>query len=276
MKYIATAFAVLAMSGTAALAQIAHHDDGSTTVGAPVSGPVGISGGFNPRGGGIVYSANTETGSRANGGAAAFTGAGVPADPSRALFDDVPISNALLGGMTELEVCRVTVGIRRLAGAPATDVNVFWSTITTEVTAPDTQLDTPPSALGTISLPAAAATITELVTFGASGGPALFTVPLNTTIFDTFGTFSIGVSLSSTDSLNGWRITNGPSVNAQGLFWLYDPNHTGQATDEGAYSFGTTTPSQFYIVVEGTPVPAPFAAAPILALAGAFAARRRR
>src|SRR5262249_39060051 len=159
-------------------------------------------------------------------------------DPQRVLFDDVPISTTLTGGAPSIDVCLVTVGIRRIANAPATDVNVYWTTLTTNVTAPDTNLDTPPTLLGTVSLPAnGGASVTTLVTFGAQGGPALFNAPLNYSLIDTFGTFSIGVSLSNTDPNNGWRLTNGPSPNAQSIVWMYDPNHTAQANDEGGYNF---------------------------------------
>jgi MYXO-CTERM domain-containing protein len=272
-----SATAAILVSCGGALAQVSVHDNGSTVTGGAFSGPMVVNPVVNPRGGGIVYNSSIETGFRATGGSAGFT-TGAPADPNRLLFDDVPIANADLGGMTSLDVCRVTVGIRRLANAPATDVNVFWSTMTTAVTAPDTQLDTPPNALGSVSLAAAPAAVTELITFGASGGPALFTVPLNTDILSGFGTFSIGVGLSDTGGLNGWRMTNGPSANAN-VFWLYDPAHTAQANDEGAYLFSNTNPpnplASFYIIVEGTPVPAPAGAA-LLGMTGLLAIRRRR
>ncbi|MBC7773459.1 MAG: hypothetical protein H7210_13260 [Pyrinomonadaceae bacterium] len=270
-----TAVGTLLLCSGAALADV-YHDDGTSTAGVyPVSGPVFVDHGPIQRGGTLVYDRSVETGSRANGGNAGFT-VGAPADAARVLFDDVPIPAALLNGATSLDVCRVTVGIRRLANAPATDVNVFWSSVTTTVVAPDTNLDTPPSLLGTASLAAnGAAAVTQLVTFGVTGGPTLFNTPLNSDFFAGFGTFAVGVSLSNTDANNGWRVTSGPAANATGLFWLYDPNLSAQTNPEGAYSFGTTVPSSFYIVIEGNPVPAPGAAA-LLGLGGLLAARRRR
>lgn len=223
----------------------------------------------------ILYTRNTETSSRANGGAAGFL-TGAPADPARTLFDDVPIPIARLGANTSIDVTRVTVGIRRIANAPATDVLLYSSTLTTTVTAPDTNLDTPPVLRGTQSLAAAgAASLTELVVFG-DGVNTLFNVPLNFDIFtpaNTFGAFALGVSLSNADNNNGWRITSGPDANAQTLFWLYDPGHTAQVNDEGAYNFGSV-PSSFYIIVEGTPVPEPASLA-LLALGGLALGRRR-
>lgn len=277
MKSLPAALALLLSCG-AAFAQVAHHDSGASVVGGAFVGPLAVTPGPIQRGGGIVYDSSIETGFRATAGSAGFIG-GAPADGTRALFDDVPIPAATLGGNTTLDVQRVTVGIRRLAGAGATDVNVFWSTMTTSVVAPDTQLDTPPNSIGTVSLDAAAAAATELVSFGTSGGPTLFSVPLNTDMFTDFGTFSIGVSISNTDGLNGWRLTSGPAANAN-VFWVYDPNHSALATDEGAFLFSSADPpnpfASFYIIVEGTPVPAPSGAVALLGLGGFMARRRRR
>lgn len=276
MKLFTSAVAILLAAG-AASAQVAYHDNGTTYTGSHVSGPLTLNHGPSQRGSGVVYSSTTETGVRANGGVAGFYGT-APADNSRVLFDDVPISNDILGDADMLNVTRVTVGIRRLAGAPATDVNVFWSTLSTSATAPDTQLDTPPVGFGTVSLGVAAATVTELVTFGASGGPTLFSVPLNSDLISGFGMFSIGVSFSSTDNNNGWRLTNGPSPNAN-ILWMYDPNHSASANDELGLVFSNTNPpnplASFYLIVEGTPVPAPGAAA-LLGLGSLVAIRRRR
>lgn len=270
-----TAVGALLFCCGAALGDI-YHDDGTTIGGPyPVSGPQSVGDGTTQRGGTLVYNSVTETGVRANAGQAGFT-AGAPADPTRTLFDDVPIPVSILGTATSLDVCRVTVGIRRIANAPATDVNVFWTTLTTTVTTPDTNLDTPPILLGTVPLAVNGATaVTQLVTFGVTGGPTLFNVPLNNTIFAGFGAFSIGVGLSNTSIDNGWRVANGPSANATGIFWLYDPNHTAGPNTEGGFAFAAPTPSSFYIVVEGNPVPAPGAFA-LLGLGGLLAARRRR
>jgi len=274
MRLLTAVGALLLCSG-AAFGDI-YHDNG-TSSGGPyaVSGPQFVTDGAVQRGGTIVYDRSVETGTRVNAGQAGFT-TGAPADSARTLFDDVPIPAAILNGATSLDVCRLTVGIRRIAGAPATDVNVFWSTMTTTVAAPDTNLDTPPVLLGTVSLGVnGAAAVTELVTFGASGGPTLFNVPLNTTLINGFGTFAVGVSFSNTDINNGWRVTSGASPNATGIFWLYDPNMTAQTSPEGGYNFGGGTPSAFYIIVEGNPVPTPGVTA-LLGLGGLLAARRRR
>lgn len=223
--------------------------------------------------GDTLYSRTTETGFRYNPAAPGTT---TPADTARMAFDDVPIPNDRLGGQTAIEVTRVTVGIRRLAGAPATDVTLLYSTLTTDVTAPDTNLDLPATQFGIASLagPVAAST-TQLVTIG-DGTTPLFTVGLNDTLFSGFGTFAIGVQFSNADNLNGWRITSGADGNAN-VFWVYDPNHTSQANDEGAFYFNNDNPpnppASFYITVEGRPVPEPTT---LLGLTSAALLLRRR
>lgn len=234
------------------------------------SGPYAIDAGGGTRGAGILYSRTTETGSRFNPGLGGPVGG--PATQPNVVFDDVPIPTTRLAGNTSIDVTRVTVGIRRIAGAPATDVSLFWSTATTGAVLPDTELDVPFNAIGTLSLEAAAATVTELVTIG-DGSTVLFTAPLNTTLITPdFATFFIGVQLSNVDALNGWRITSGPDANAN-VFWMYD---TDLADPEGRFNFGAGgPPSSFYIEIEGTPVPTPGALA-LLGLGGLAAARRRR
>lgn len=275
MRVVVMVGALVALSGSA-LGGTAVHDNGATLDARGVFGPVQMSTGLADRGGSILYNSSTETGFRYNPGGAG-TGGVPPADNARTAYDDIPISDAILEGATAIDVCRVTVGIRRIAGAPATDVSVFWSTLSTTVTAPDTELDLPSNLIGTQSFGAAAASTTQLVTFGASGGPTLFTAPLNTTLISGFGMFTIGVNLSSTDSLNGWRMATG-AANAN-IFWMHDPGLTGQANPEAAYLFSQATPpnpnAQFYIIIEGTAVPTPGSAA-LLGLAGIAAIRRRR
>lgn len=237
-------------------------------------GPYPMVGGSGGSRGVILYDNTTETGFRYNASAAGTT---IPADNRRVAFDDVPIPNARLGGNTHVAVTRVTVGLRRLANAPATDVDVFWATCSTGPTPPDTELDVPFNLIQTHSLAVngAAAVTTQLVS--GDGTNTLFTVPLNSTLFSGFGTFLIGMRITNTDINNGWRLTSGPDANAN-VFWQYDPGMTGQPNPEGAFLFSTANPpnplAAFWIRIEGTPIPEP-AGLGLLAL-GALAALRRR
>jgi hypothetical protein len=195
----------------------------------------------------VLYANTTETGSRYNP-AASTAGPEVVRT-----LDDIPIPLANIGGATTIDVTKVTYGIRRLANAPATTITAYWSTVTTEATAPDTQLDVPTTLIGTAALPAnGTAAVTELVSFG-DGTSTLFTVDLNDTIIaGGFGTFATGVSIDPPNALNpnnGWRITNGPDANVD-AFWRHDPNDDSEAF----LWFGgapANPPGTFYIIVEG-------------------------
>jgi MYXO-CTERM domain-containing protein len=223
------------------------------------------------RGTTLLYSRITETGSRFNPGLGGP--AGGPATQPNVVFDDVPIPSSRLAGNTSIAVTRVTVGIRRLANAPATDVSIFWATSTTGATLPDTELDVPFNSVGAVSLGAnGAASVTQLITIG-DGSTTLFTAPLNTTLITPdFATLLIGVQLSNVDPLNGWRLTSGLDANAN-VGWMYDTDFT---DPESRFNFGTTGPvAAFYIELEGTPVPTPGSLA-LIGFAGIAAARRRR
>ncbi len=222
------------------------------------------------RGTGILYSRTTETASRFNPGVGGTPpGSGLQQD---VMFDDVPIPFSRLGGNTSIAVSRVTVGVRRLANAPAVDVSLFFSTATSGTVAPDTALDVPFNNIATVSLLANGATaVTTLVTLGDGINP-LFTVALNTTLLTPdFGTFFLGMQFSNADNLNGWRVTSGPDANANAV-WLFDSDN---ANPEGAFTLGGVPTAAFYIEIEGTPVPAPGALA-LLGLGGLTAVRRRR
>jgi len=240
----------------------------------PVTGPYNLFTGGTPMTGpeAILYSNTIETGSRFNPGPGGTTAS--PGTQQDITFDDIPIPNARLGGATAVDVTKVTVGIRRAGTAPATDVNLFWATATTNVTDPDTELDVPFTPIGTRSLAprAAAAFTTELVVFG-DGSTTLFTAPLNSTLFNGFGSFMLGLQFSSADTNNGWRLTSGADSNGD-VMWIYDTDVT---PNEGAFEFGPAPQpnATFYIVVEGTPVPEPASLGLVGAL-GLMALRRRR
>jgi hypothetical protein len=271
---LVSAVAVTAV-GTSASAQISMPviSEPAETNLVPVTGPYEMLGTpFSSPDAGILYSNTTETGSRFNPGTGGATaGSGVQQDVT---FDDIPIPSARLGGATAVDVTKVTVGIRRAGNAPATDINLFWSSATTNVVDPDTELDVPYNVIGTQSLlpRSAAAFITEQVVFG-DGSTTLFTAPLNSTLFNGFGTFLLGLQFSNGDTLNGWRLTSGADVNGN-VMWIYDTDVT---PEEGAYNFGAAPnpAATFYITVEGSPVPEP-ASLGALACVGLFAMRRRR
>jgi hypothetical protein len=207
--------------------------------------------GGSPVAGTVLYAAVVETGYRFNPGTAA------PGDSLRVAFDDVPIPNGRLNGATEAAISLVRVGIRQAAPAPAATVTVYWATATTGPVAPDTELDSPGTAICSFDLPASSTSVTQVLTCGDGVNPipGMESVRLNTTLFPGYSTFLVGVRLSSTDPNVGWRVTSGADAN-QDVFWLYDPLMSGQPNPEASLNFGGSPVARFFLRVEGTPLTA--------------------
>lgn len=205
----------------------------------------------------LVYNNTTETGSRATNGA------------GHIFFDDVPVSLGVNPGNMPLMVTSVTVGIRQVAGAPATTVDLFYAQVNTTTAVPTIDGVTQ---FGTANLTAKTASVTSLVTVSNPGG--LFTMYPNGTLLSGYGVFAIGVRLSETTTgLNGWRLTSGPDPNIDAFWDWTAPGPGGQ----GFFFFGGNPRATFYIRVEATPVPEPASMAAIgLGLAGLVARRRKK
>lgn len=211
----------------------------------------------------VIYTNTTQTGSRFNPGAD-LNGAPIIS------LDDVPFLLADTGGATHLEITKVTVGLRRQgASSPSQQLNFYASSFSgTAVVAP--------TLLGGFTIPAGtgAAFFTDVHTLG-NGVSVLGTVPLDYGLLAGFGTAAIGISFSDTNlaATTGWRITSGPSTNAN-AFWMWNPD---QGTQAGPFTFGAppNPAATFYLIVEGNFVPTPGSLA-LLGLGGLCAARRRR
>src|SRR4051812_44191421 len=89
----------------------------------------------------ICYSSSTEAGSRFNPGKG---NAGTP----RIVFDDVSIANSFVTG-DSITVTKVSVGIRRVPGAPATEVKIYYAALDDTSTVVGSQVKIPPVLLGT-------------------------------------------------------------------------------------------------------------------------------
>ena len=207
----------------------------------------------------VVYNFATETGTRWTPSANTIQ------------FDDVFIDNALVGGNTAIKLDRVTVGIRRLSGAGAVNITVWAAPMLSDLTTAGA-LGTP-VALGTVALAAnTGGSITSLVSVTPGA-----TIALNSAIAGAAPNFSglfIGVSYSTNDALNGWRVVSGGTLGANftDRLYLYD---TLTGTPSGPVAFAAPTPNATYTIIDGTFVPTPGAVA-LLGLGGIVAGRRRR
>ena len=205
----------------------------------------------------VLVSNTSQTGFRYNAGNAAHI-----------TFDDAPIAVGALAGQPNVKPTAVSVGIRRVGGAAATDVTIFTAAFDNSFNIIGSSIKN----LGTASLGAQAVSQTVLVTANVI---TPYEIPL---VGDAnYGYMAVGVALSETASgLNGWRITNNMSIPGYGaasnatnvagaapnlnVFWDYDTNTNTQTQ----FSFGftganqaTNPPASFYAIVEGTAVPEP-------------------
>ncbi|MBL7813736.1 MAG: T9SS type A sorting domain-containing protein [Saprospiraceae bacterium] len=179
-----------------------------------------------------IYSAINETASRYN-----------PADVKMMVYDDAAISNAVMGSNNALDVTQVKVGIRRLASAPATDVNIY----SIDFVAGNYVR------IGAFSLPANGATaVTQVLTVG-DGVAILDNINLRN---DTAGYLSgyFGIRFSNIDGNNGWRVTNYPAAggnNTSSWRWGKIDTTSGSAS---SFVFSGTGVGCFHLEVFATTV----------------------
>lgn len=212
----------------------------------------------------LVYGGGTETASRFNPGAGVIT----------YMNCFTPVS----GGMNQLQLEDVTVGIRRLTSAGSlldVGVNIYAAEMTYDGV--NFGRGTNTLIYSTASLGGGAASLTQLVNSGPISG---VTLNLETASNAGLGGWWIGVEFTGANAastLNGWRVTNAPttgaSINGIGLF-----NNAGSGVFQAFFAFGSppgSSPSRMMTNVNGTLVPAPGAAA-LMGVGGLVAMRRRR
>ncbi len=212
----------------------------------------------------LVYGGGTEAGSRFNPGVGAIT--------------YMNCFTPITGGLNQLQLESVAVGIRRLTTAGAL-VDVGLNIYAAEMTFDGTTFGRGTNTLlfSTNSLGSGAAAVTQIVSTGTLTGP---TLNLETTSNPGLGGWWIGVEFTGANAgnnINGWRVTNAPttgaSVNGFGIF-----NNAGSGVFQALFAFGSppgSVASRLLTNVNGTLVPAPGAVA-LLGLGGAVAIRRRR
>lgn len=197
-----------------------------------------------------LYNNSTQTGFRFNPKKGS---AGTPI----IAFDDINIDSARVGNTDSIDVKKVNVGIRMLAGAPAVTVKIYYTPIEDTATSFGNLIKLPPVLIGTVNLPAN--TGTTGVTAIASAGDSintLFTAANNmSALLPGYASFFIGVSLSDTAGSLGWRFTSGPD-SSDNVVWLNDADSTVKrfATFFGAAPNPT---AEFYVQVYGQGRPLP-------------------
>ncbi|HVP10329.1 MAG TPA: PEP-CTERM sorting domain-containing protein, partial [Phycisphaerae bacterium] len=181
-------------------------------------------------------------------------------------YDDIPIQ--ITGSPASLTVSQITVGIRRTAGSPAEQANLYFA----QTSAVSPYLTVPGTLFGTVAVPATVGVNTNYFVTIGDGVTPLFTVPLDYTFYtdSTVGAFALGVQhqIGDTD-VRGWLLSTGPDSGAD-LFWVNGPD-SGTCTLSW---FGGSPVANFYAQIYGVGVPEPATLA--LLAAGVLALIRRR
>ena len=234
---------------------------------SPFSGSMNPAGGSSSLAGSTIFEHGTETGSRYNPQSSAPLPGGYTAE------NTIVFTNCVFdGGNTSAILDTLRFGIRQGGGSPDVDLRIFVGQM-------DTNGDLVTSSVADLGLVTVAGNggtgfVTTVVDFAAGG----YSIAMN----DLAGSGNPGLSgffvgmrfegAGATSNLNGWRITNAPTIGlAFNYFGAYDPT----VPINGNWSFTAPTPSYFYLDIEGTLVPAPGAVA-VLAAAGLVGGRRRR
>jgi hypothetical protein len=128
----------------------------------------------------------------------------------------------MVKGGAPLNIKKIKVGIRRIANAPATNVNLYYTTFDDTSTVSYSSISIPPFFLGTVSLPANGPSIvTSVVSLGDSVS-TLFSIKADTGVkYTGYQTFFLGVSLDNPSPDNGIRLAAGPGFNVDTI-WVHD------------------------------------------------------
>jgi len=196
-----------------------------------------------------LYTNTTQTGSRFN------PGLGLGGTPIIA-FDDINIPSATIGDADSIGFTKIKVGIRRLANAAAITVNVYLSEFDPTSFGLDSLPKIPPTLIGTFNLPAnGAAAQTQILSVGDSINVFKSILRDTGNLFTGLQTAFVGVSFSTADGNQGWRLTSGPGPNFDGA-WFYDVD---SETPRTVFGFGASAVATFYVEAFGRPIYAPIA-----------------
>jgi hypothetical protein len=198
----------------------------------------------------VLYSNSIETGNRYNPGLNQLNN-------PKVAFDDVLIPSAQVAGSDSIRVTKLKLGIRRITGAGATDVKLYYTVFEDTSTSYNSMIKMPPVYLGTVSLSAnTGSTFTQIITLGDSVN-TLFSVKTDTgKAYTGYQTIFVGFAFTNSDANNGIRITNAASVANDDALWIYNSDSTVQRF---ATNFGGNPKATFYVQLYGntytTPLP---------------------
>ncbi len=190
-----------------------------------------------------IYSSIVETGSRFNPG---LGQSGTP----KVVFDDINVLSTVVNDADSLGFTRIRVGIRRLANAPAVTVNMYLTGLDPNSFGLDSVPAIPARLIGTFNLAANGPSSTTQILEVGDGTNFFAALPRDTGNYALgFQTAFVGVSLSTANVNNGWRMTSGADANIN-AGWFYNADSVAPRT---AFGFAAPTLATFYIQAFGGP-----------------------
>lgn len=165
-------------------------------------------------------------------------------------YDDVTIPTDLAAGSDSISITKINVGIRRAPNAPATNVNLYYTTFPNDSTVANASANATHVFLGKVSLPAnGSALVTSVISFGDSV-TTLFKIKTDATVAKNGNQkFLIGASFDNPSPANGIILTKDLHDNVDSI-WIdnSDNDKTVYATN-----FSGRMPASYYLQVFGAP-----------------------
>lgn len=166
-------------------------------------------------------------------------------------YDDVNIPSAIAQGSDSISITKVKVGIRRVPNAPATNVNVYYTTFEDDSTGGNTIKKASHVFLGKVSLPVnGSSLVTTVVSLGDSV-TALFKIKTDRNSANSgYQKFLIGASFDNPSPGNGIILTKELNNNADSI-WI---DNTDSNNDKELYatSLSGHLPASYYLEVFGS------------------------
>lgn len=164
-------------------------------------------------------------------------------------YDDVNIPSAIGQGSDSIAITKINIGIRRVPNAPATNVNLYYTTFQTDSTGDKTISKASHVFLGKVSLPVnGGSLVTSIVSLGDSV-TALFKVKAETNNGGNgYQKFLIGASFDNPSPGNGIVLTKEQNNNVDSI-WIDNSDN-----DKMMYatSFNSHMPASYYLEVFGS------------------------
>jgi hypothetical protein len=162
-------------------------------------------------------------------------------------YDDVTIRSSIAQGSDSISITKINVGIRRAPNAPATDVNLYYTTFENDSTGATPIAKQSPVFLGKVSLPVnGGSLVTSVITLGDSVS-TLFKIKTDVRIEDGTQKFLIGASFDNPSPANGIILTKDLHDNVDAI-WIDNSDN-----DKALYAanFSGRMPATYYLEVFG-------------------------